>query len=270
MERFNCIYPFTTENIAGYMDKLNLSNKKIITTTASGDHILNSIVKGCTDITAFDINPLAKKYAELKIAGVGQLDYDDFLNTFLYETSDTLRYEIIKELQLDKETHDYWLGELRKYQNNGLLLRKSSLFNNKYFNPSSKLKQNLYLDEDNYRKTKDRLSFIKINYIDTDVKDLILKDNYDYMFLSNISDYLDLMFDSNYLEEYAHLLNKFPIDNIYFAYLYDIFNKNPRSVIDNVSEVEKIFKNIQKEIFDTALENTNRDVQDAVLILRKR
>lgn len=33
MERFKGIYPFTTENIAEYMEKLNLSDKKIITVT---------------------------------------------------------------------------------------------------------------------------------------------------------------------------------------------------------------------------------------------
>ena len=38
MERFNKVYPFTTENIAGYMD-MDLTNKRIITVTGSGDHI---------------------------------------------------------------------------------------------------------------------------------------------------------------------------------------------------------------------------------------
>lgn len=29
MEKFNSIYPFTTENIAGYMKDLDLTNKRI-------------------------------------------------------------------------------------------------------------------------------------------------------------------------------------------------------------------------------------------------
>lgn len=270
MEKFNKIYPFTTENIAGYMKELNLTNKKIVTVTASGDHILNSIVKGCTDITAYDINPFAQNYTKLKIAGIEELDYKDFLKVFLYETPDTLNYEIIRSLNLDKETSTYWLKELEKHNNNGLELRKSNLFNTKYFNPVSKLKQNLYLDEEKYKKVKEKLSSTNITYLNTDIKDLKLTSSYDYMFLSNISDYLSIMFKNNYLEEYANLLNQFPIENIYFAYIYDIYNKKTRSVIDNISEVKKVFRNMQIEEFDTALENTNKDVHDAVLILRKR
>ncbi|MCI8460027.1 MAG: DUF3419 family protein [Bacilli bacterium] len=270
MEKFNSIYPFTTENIAGYMKKLDLENKKVITVTASGDHILNLVVKGCKYITAYDINPLAQKYAELKLAGMRQLDYKDFLKVFLYETSDTLKYEIIKSLELEQEISDYWITELKRHNNNGLELRKSILFNTKYFNPASKIKQNLYLDEENYQKTREKLSSININYINTDIKDLKLSSSYDYMFLSNISDYLNQMFTNNYLEKYANLLNQFSVENIYFAYLYDIYNKTPRSIIDNISEVKKVFRNMQIEQFDTALENANEDAHDAVLILKKR
>ncbi len=270
MEKFNSICPFTTENIAGYMKKLDLENKKVITVTASGDHILNLVVKGCKYITAYDINLLAQKYAELKLAGMRQLDYKDFLKVFLYETSDTLKYEIIKSLELEQEISDYWITELKRHNNNGLELRKSILFNTKYFNPASKIKQNLYLDEENYQKTREKLSSININYINTDIKDLKLSSSYDYMFLSNISDYLNQMFTNNYLEKYANLLNQFSVENIYFAYLYDIYNKTPRSIIDNISEVKKVFRNMQIEQFDTALENANEDAHDAVLILKKR
>ena len=51
MERFSSIYPFTTENIAGYMSELDLKGKKVITVTGSTDHIINAIVCGTTDIT---------------------------------------------------------------------------------------------------------------------------------------------------------------------------------------------------------------------------
>ena len=59
MEKFNSIYLFTTENIKGYMDELDLTNKKIITVTASSDHIINAILKGATKILTFDINILS-------------------------------------------------------------------------------------------------------------------------------------------------------------------------------------------------------------------
>ena len=36
MERFNSIYPFTSENIAGYMKGLDLTDKKVITHAVLG------------------------------------------------------------------------------------------------------------------------------------------------------------------------------------------------------------------------------------------
>lgn len=41
----------------------------------------------------------------------------------------------------------FWLEQLSKYNNSGIELRNSSLFNTKYFNPNSKLWQNLYLEK---------------------------------------------------------------------------------------------------------------------------
>ena len=70
MERFNSIYPFTSENIAGYMKDLDLTDKKVITVTGSTDHILNAVLQGATEITTFDINPLTKPYMDLKISAL--------------------------------------------------------------------------------------------------------------------------------------------------------------------------------------------------------
>ena len=79
MGRFNSIYPFTSENIAGYMKDLDLTSKKVITVTGSTDHILNTILQGATEITTFDINPLTKPYMDLKISALKNLSYEDFI-----------------------------------------------------------------------------------------------------------------------------------------------------------------------------------------------
>ena len=79
MERFDSIYPFTTENISGYMSSLDLSNKRVITVTGSGDHVINAIKAGSSEITTFDINPLSKNNLDLKLSGIKFLSYEDFL-----------------------------------------------------------------------------------------------------------------------------------------------------------------------------------------------
>ena len=150
MERFNSIYPFTSENIAGYMKNLNLTNKKVLTVTGSTDHILNAVLQGATDITSFDINPLTKPYMDLKISAVKNLSYEEFIQFLLFESKMNLDYNLISGLDMFNESKNFWLEQLSKFNNNGNELRNSPLFNTKYFNPYSKLWQNLYLEKSKY------------------------------------------------------------------------------------------------------------------------
>ena len=271
MERFNGIYPFTSENIAGYMKYLNLTGKKVITVTGSTDHILNAILQGATEITTFDINPLTKPYMDLKISAVKNLSYEDFIKLFLFESNMNLDYSIISSLDMSDESKMFWLEQLSKFDNNGIELRNSSLFNTKYFNPYSKLWQNLYLEKSKYNLLKQQLKDANITFINASLKDLRIEDNFDYMFLSNISDYLSLMYSCDTLRKYRDLLYEFQkrIDTIYFAYLYDIGNSNPRTEIDDLRKVKEIFSNFQQVEFKSALEGSSQDKKDGVLILKR-
>ena len=118
MGRFNSIYPFTSENIAGYMRDLNLTGKKVITVTGSTDHILNAILQGATEITTFDINPLTKPYMDLKISALKNLSYEDFIKLLLFESNMNLDYSIISSLDMPDESKMFWLEQLSKFDNN--------------------------------------------------------------------------------------------------------------------------------------------------------
>lgn len=271
MGRFNSIYPFTSENIAGYMKDLDLTSKKVITVTGSTDHILNAILQGATEITTFDINPLTKPYMDLKICALKNLSYEDFIKLLLFESNMNLDYSIISSLDMSDESKMFWLEQLSKYNNSGIELRNSSLFNTKYFNPNSKLWQNLYLEKNKYNLLKQQLKDTNITFINTSIKDLKVDEHFDYMFLSNISDYLSLMYDSDTLKQYRDLLIEFQkkIDIIYFAYLYDIGNSNPRTEIDDLNKVKEIFSNFQQVNFTSALEGSLQEKQDGVLMLKR-
>lgn len=269
MERFNNIYPFTTENIAGYMNDLDLTNKKIITVTGSSDHIINAILKGSTNITTFDINPLTKYYMDLKLSAIRELSFEDFLKILLNYNNSSLDKDIILNLNMNKESKEFWIKQYTLYKN-GVNLKQSSLFNTKYFNPQSKIWQNLYLKKSNYEIVKERLKTSKITFINKNLLDLEIKEEYDYMFLSNISDYLNKLFEKNSLINYNKLLTSYLnyVKYIYFAYLYDIGNNNPRSEIDDLNKVTQIFKNVTIKTFRSALEN-EKEKKDGVLILRR-
>ena len=270
MEKFNSIYPFTTENIAGYMRDLDLKNKRIITVTGSADHIINAIANGSTDIVTFDINPLTKYYMDLKLAGLRYLSYEDFLKIFLYDDRN-LDNDFINGLNMPEDSKLYWNDQLNRFRNDWVQLKKSSLFNREHFNPNSKLWQNIYLEKSKYEKTKKSIDDIRIKFLNCSLKDLNLNQEYDYMFLSNISEYINMMYNKNVLENYRELLFKFlsNISCIYFAYLYDIGNDNPRSDIDDLKKIKKVFKHFEKQTFRSALEN-QEGKKDGVLILRRR
>lgn len=272
MEKFNSIYLFTTENIAGYMKDLDLTNKRIITVTGSSDHIINAILKGCTDITTFDINYLSKYYMDLKLSAIKSLSYKEFIDFLLYDTNKTLSYEIINKLEMNKESKEFWLKELSKYNNDGKKIKESGLFNLKYFDIKNKKECNLYLNEENYDIIKNRLDSININFIYTNLKDLKIDKKYDYMFLSNISDYIDTFYENNYLSNYKKLIDKFMINvkYIYFAYVYDINKKDKRSVIDDINEVKSVFKNFEIKKFKTSLINKGNNTEDAVFIKEEK
>lgn len=271
MERFDPIYPFTTENIAGYMKELSLKDKKIITVTGSSDHALNAILQGATDITTFDINKKAELYLYLKLAAVKQLPYSDFCNMLLYDTKDSFHPELINQLVMPQEIKKFWIQELQNHKNNGLALKKSSLFQQKYFNSTSKKQCNLYLERNAYATLQERISSVKITFINKNLKELVLSQNYDYLFLSNIADYLSQLYEKEELASYQKLittLNK-KVETIYFAYLYDIGNQNPRSSIDRLADVSKLFPTMEIKKFPTCLEQHNKNIQDGVLILKK-
>lgn len=268
MERFSSIYPFTTENIAGYMSELDLTDKKVVTVTGSSDHIINIILKGCTNITTFDINPLTKYYMDLKLSAIKELSYKEFLDFMLYDTNISFDYEIIRRLDISKESKDFWLNELSKNDNDGLKMKHSGLFNLKYFEFQNKINCNLYLNEENYAKIRNRLGIVKIRFIKSNLKDLELDEKYDYMFLSNISDYINAFYEDNYLVNYKKLIFKLleKAKIIYFAYIYDVKSKEKRSAIDSIENVKELFGNIRIKKFKSALLNVNPYTEDAVLI----
>ncbi len=271
MGRFSNIYPFTTENIAGYMEDLDLRNKRIVTVTGSTDHIINAILCGALEIKTFDVNPLAKKYMDLKLAGIKYLSFEEFLQMFLYNSDHSLDFEVIRSLPMEQESKNFWLEQLSKFNNDGLALKKSGIFRTPYFRIESTFVKNLYLDKRKYRVVKERINEVKIDSESCNLTDLVLDREYDYMFLSNISDYLNLMFKDHNLVKYKELIYKFleKVKSIYFAYLYDIGNSNPRSEIDDVDKVKEIFGSIEIKKFKSALNGEEETKKDGVLILRR-
>jgi len=82
--RFSWLYPFTTENIKGYINQFDLRNKSLLTVGSSGDQVINASLKGCKDQTILDICPYTKYYFYLKKAALLTLSYEEFINFFCF------------------------------------------------------------------------------------------------------------------------------------------------------------------------------------------
>lgn len=63
---FQRVYPFTTEMISGYINKLDLEGKSVLTVGSSGDQAFNSILVGASDVTVVDINENTKEFIKAK------------------------------------------------------------------------------------------------------------------------------------------------------------------------------------------------------------
>lgn len=270
--RFIYIYPFTTENIKGYMSNLDLKDKSIITVGSSADQVINSFLYGSKDITLFDINPFTKYYFELKKAGILLLEFNSFyeffsnnINSFNIKTYSLLRNNLSKETKL------FWDNLFNSYD--------SYFFRDKLFSKDERtlktlVKYNPYMNEINYGTLKTTIDSLNPVFINTSLDEISKKVNkkYDYIFLSNISSYLNLYTKENIskfintIKDLTNILNK--SGSIYLAYIYDrIKNKIDDDILTDISFMNYIFDNkITEHTFESI---SYKNGKDAVLIYKR-
>lgn len=282
------IYSFTTENIGGYFEYLDFTNKNILTVAASGDHIINAFYKGAKQIYGFDINYLALIFTELKLVALRNLQYNEFLQFFMINEED--------DIEKNKKSLDYgvYINKLRKdlsksvaknwdiiyqnFNNNGYDLRNSYIFNNKYDNNNVKVNSNLYLKSElDYNIAKERIDekeiiLINSNYKDINCHDLPNLANCDIILMSNISDYIKELYDkrASYLEQYIkEIIQNFKnkTNKIICAYLYDIQNTKYRSEIDNPIFRKDIFNKLDITYIEKNFKSVINNCTDSVIII---
>ena len=282
------IYSFTTENIAGYFEYLDFTNKNILTVAASGDHIINAFYKGAKQVYGFDINYLALIFTELKLVALRNLQYKEFLKFFMIneendieKNKNALDYGLyINKLRKDlsKSVAESWDTIYQNFNNNGYDLRNSYIFNNKYDNNNVKSNSNPYLKSElEYNIAKERIDEKEITLINSNYKDINCHDlpnlaNCDIILMSNISDYIKYIYKkkANYLEEYIReIIQNFKneTNKIVCAYLYDIQNTKYRSEIDNPIFRKNIFNKLDITYIEKNFKSVINNCTDSVIII---
>ena len=102
------VYPFSNEILEEVFDGIDVKGKSVCTVGSSGDQVLYSVLKGATDVTLIDANPISKYYTELKIAGIKNLSFGEFDKYFSY--TDILNPRIYAKIShdLSKESQEFW------------------------------------------------------------------------------------------------------------------------------------------------------------------
>ncbi len=200
------MYTFTTEILSGYINKLGLRDKNVLTVTASGDQILNLVFNDVKNIDGFDVNTNAYYITQLKIAALKSLPYEEFINYFsacksfedavfvekkVENNSDVFAYNVYQKFsdKLPEDAKYYWDLLYKEFNYDGLNLHDSVCI------PSDKdtaIFANDYLkNATNYEILKQKINNVNINYYVKDILQLhTLSKKYDGILLSNIYDYV--------------------------------------------------------------------------------
>ena len=217
ISEFSKIYPFTTENIAGYIDYFDFDDKSLLTVGSSGDQILNAFYNGARDITLFDINEYAKYYVYLKIAAILSLSYKEF-KAFFFRHG--LTPFVRNHHMFSPELYEKIKGNLR------LLDYESFLFFDELFSlyEPTKIRErmfdddedrnvvikgmNKYLkDEESYNKLQAIIRKISFRYINGNIFEEDVNGKFDNIFLSNLCTIANL-------EQLKSLLQKLDRNNL--------------------------------------------------------
>lgn len=216
------IYKFSNEEISSYQ-KYQKNKKKILSITASGDQILNSILAGSVDIKSCDISRFTKYFFELKKAAILNLTKDEFIDFFINESDydQILNDDVYDGFRndLDQDDKKFWDSLFQFFE--GGQIYNSFLFSHEIVTLSYTTARNVYLQDSNYNKLQNVIAKANISHYVGDIKNIIKSDHdpYNLVNLSSIIYYGFCGFDDykNFIENIN--LNE---DGVTLTYLYQL------------------------------------------------
>lgn len=279
-DNFSNIYPFTTENISGYIDSFDLDGKTLLTVGSSGDQAINAILKGCKDVTVLDVNKYVQYYYYLKVASIMCLNYEDFLAFLRYSryydgygynnyAFEKVLFDKIKGTlkDLDTDSFEFWNTLFETFE--GLDIRER-LFSGDEFPDYRLKKMNPYLScEASFNSVMNKLQNVRPNFVTGRVEDVSSSKKFDNIWLSNVSQYIPL---DQVVKVVNNLSNNLNDDGkMLFGYLYGysslkgFINEHD---LYNIEYIKNLFPNGLVDILQ--FEATVRDNGDAVLTYKKK
>lgn len=283
---FYQIYPFTTENINGYIDKFDLNNKSLLTVGSSADQAINAILNGCLDVTVLDINPYTKFYYYLKTACILNLELDEFFLFLRFydfpkvfkNNKDVFNRETYNKIKstlrlLDYESYLFWDELFHTFYPTTI---RSALFSYDEDRTYVIKGCNKYLqDKKTYYSTREKLQKIKISFINQDIFKANIEKTFDNIWLSNIGTYLKLEALKTMIDKISKSLNN--NGNLLISYLYkttiDTKFGHEWQEVYNLEKTFAILKEYDPFLFSftgtEGLKFKDDSMKDSCLILKK-
>jgi len=195
---FAAPYPYTTENINGYLPHFVLKDKSLLTVGSSSDQLLNAMSCGCKDITIIDRCSFSKEYFELKKAAILSLPLEEYLEIFSSPQKKLFhkrkeypftkeRYEKLRDALSCEESFPFWEELINTFPIE--TIRKNFFIRDEYPKAANQ-KTNAYLkDEQTYQETKKMVTTITPTFITGDILQTEFHRQFDNIWLSNLLDY---------------------------------------------------------------------------------
>ncbi len=281
----SAIYPFATENLAGYFPLLDIRDKSILTVSASGDQIINSHLLKAKEVMSFDSNRLSAFITELKIVGLQRFSYQDYLSFFL-KGEDAFHHDAYLSIKNDLTVlcANFWDTAYNFFNNYGASMRSSPLFKNDTTNDNAgSLSSNLYLHSaQSYLQASQNLRKTEWQCQKLEQLSRSLDKKFDVILLSNIADYAEYMYPmyNDHLTAFANFAIKplkkclKPNGIICAAYIYNARTSSDkdtwfRSGIDIPKKRKEIFSSLRMDYSELMFKGVIPDQKDAVVILQK-
>lgn len=224
------IYRSTNENISNekYVEALK-DKERVLSITSSGDQIINSILFGAKQIVGIDICRFSKYYTILKLAAIKSLSKEEFLDYIVgIDNKLPLSRKLYKKIRrnLSQEALIFWDSIFDFYNEEQVI--NSKLFGDYKPTKERVVKNNPFLQDDNYEKVKENLKDIDIRFVDGDIFncDTSSLGQFDLVLLSNIYNYIEgTGYDPNITAKYERFLEELPLSKNGIAVTYNfIFN----------------------------------------------
>jgi len=251
---FMDIYPFATENVNGYLERMDMKDKSILTVGSSLDQTFNAINLGVKKITVFDISPNNFEFFKIKKDIILSTDRKDLYKILTNEKELKKHLNITTQFSISKDI----LTEKQVYSTNNYLA-----------------------NDEEYQLLRSKLVEANVEFVTGDIfkMDEVLNDEkYDRIIFSNILQYIEYFFkDKDSFEVLKccfkvwekHLNEEGILQLLYlYSYSYDDIYRNHPIATYNLINVINALKGYKLDI--EWIKGVAENKHDAIVTYQKR